>query len=172
MEQWAEILDAIAQRLVEDRVVSALDRVFAIATSQVDDLPHLTGDRDIMLRVKGMTRPPDIAQGAGRLARVYRNLDVILRSRDSRDKFTEAEQWLKDAQLGHLRFEREVFNALDMFHPEDDDGALLIGEPMRFLRSADPERKIKSQGKIQGWGTSVMMFELMFEPELQNPERQ
>lgn len=167
------VLRSVRDRLVEYEVVSRPELVQFIArdgSGRSGSLPHLTGDRDVLLRVKGMRSPLDIVQSAGRLARMYRTIEVILRTRDARDKPGSDEAWLAREDQ-HLDFEHEVLDALQMFHPtmprvDDVPGIEIIGEPMRFLTSTDPDHRLEAAGREQGWGSSVMLFEVMYEPDI------
>lgn len=164
------ILTALRKHLVDDGVVASKEAVIFVA--RTDDLPHLKGDKDILVRPGGLRPPQDIVQGAGRLSRIYRVVELILRTRVAKDKRGSDEIWLNDDDRGLFAFEMAVIDSLQMFQPTATNPAdpsteiEILGEPMRLLPTTPPDHRIETQGRKEGWGSSTMPFEVMFELDI------
>jgi hypothetical protein len=151
------ILQSIRPQL---SLVTGVDptRIFDV-TEDASEVPHFTGERDILLRVDRFTNNAAQTAGAGRIdSRESQILSVIIRTRMNLDKSDRATDWFEDQQRGNDLLKASVLNALHLFWPEDSLGNLILYEPMRIY-TGDPPRKDREE-KNKMWGATTCHFEL------------
>lgn len=97
--------------------------------------------------------------GAGRFDnRVRRRLTVTLSTRLLLDESSEDTDWMTHATLGHFVTEQALFDALEMWQPTNDDGDVLLFEPVH-LEEATQAEKLRTD---EGWGDAAYSFDACF----------
>lgn len=149
------ILTTIRNWLLSCEVLA--ESLVFFTSKRIEDVPHTDGEHDIILQ-PGRFLPLGYEQGAGRYdTRVRRSLSVFVRSRCNSDEQSHDEIWLL-GENKHFELEETVINALHLCPTEDDDGNILLVEPMRLSPSGEP-RRLKG-GK--GWGITELEFEIVY----------
>lgn len=167
--KFREIVEAVALELHCREVIPEFSRVIPIARDQ-GSVPHMVGDRDILLRPRGFRGINSTDLGAGRWhRRVQRYLDVVARSRTALDPVGSDKQFLLRADLGHLDFEERIIDVLDMWDARDADGEMLTCAPIRFVTVSDAGKEFSADGK---WGASAIRFEIEYALKLDVSEFQ
>lgn len=162
MAKFADILNAIRLELVRLNVVQDINRVILCARRNV---PKLTGDKDIVLRVNG-TQVLTSVEGEGRFyTKLRRIIEVIPRCRLAQDEAGKDNGWLTDEALGFLTLEESVFDALQLFQPTNTDTSeFLTIEPMRWVSSGNPDKDPSPDGT---WGSETMLLEIVYQAVLE-----
>lgn len=141
---FADIVLAVRRRLC-DVLGMAKERVVVVANRPGENPSMYPAERHVRLRPMGRTGLDN--PGAGRLSdRKTRILAVDLVTRDERDQTGSDLIALTDAAVGHLRFEEDVLDALDLHTPVDDDGVALCYQPGRETTTDDPNRPLPGTG--------------------------
>lgn len=162
-----ELREALAKK------VGDANRVYVIAgRSRPQDLPALVGEKDLFIRVRGFTVNGPTVEAAGRSnTLVRRQFDIIMRSRMAVDRTGTDLQWLTKEGLGHLEYEDDIFDVLQMWMSNIADSLpdaivaeerLMVGdgEPLRVTAGSDVDRDFQSvDGK---WGTSAFSVEVVY----------
>lgn len=161
MPKFSAIIAAVRTELATN-VLSDLNRVIPLARRKTT--PKLTGDQDILLRVKGANLQPGVEGGGRHYMPMRRILEVIPRSRKGTDEVGKDTNWLLEELDGFLALEDKIINRLELFMPTSRDSAThLTIEPMRFLGTVDPDKDIDPDGK---WGASVLQYEVIYQQDL------
>jgi hypothetical protein len=155
--KFREIILALVTKVHE--VVADDASVIVVARRE---LPALTGDFDVLLRVRNMRDTEGTTDAAGRQAMfIRRYIDVIMRARQYADVSRQDLQWLTDETNGILELEYQLMDLLQLWFPIAGDGGdeptpLLI-EPARIITGDDPIRDlIQGRGQVNsdpGYGT-------------------
>ena len=86
---------------------------------------------------------------------------VYLKTRVALDEANNSVIALTDASLGHLKWRRDIKDALQEFHAVDSQDNWLTVMPMRWRGSSKPDRpSIKTE-----WIQSASQFELVYEDD-------
>src|SRR5262245_61738184 len=142
------------------------ERVGLVQRGEVPFNAH--GDNYIYLRLESSTFDQPDVKGAGRIdLRWNCRFSVTIRSRLALDESNMDWLWLTDEALGHVATIDMVLEALTMYAPEDADRNLLVAEPIRPLSVSRPAKELgNEQFPNKEWGESVILFEMVFEQQL------
>ena len=161
-----EIALALRDALASAKLVEA-SRVYVIARGR--KLHNLVGNRDIVIRPRGFTT--DIQAGRSNTL-VTRNFDIMLRTRTALDTTNNDINLLLKEGVGQMEFEDAVFDAIQMWLGNSEEGSELLvgeGEPLRITGGSDPE---KDEGTGDGkWGMSTLTAQITYRQSL-DQERQ
>lgn len=141
---FGQILLAIQTQLVSWLATNldkswTVDRVILIARPQ-QKVPHLMGDQDVLLRVRGESPNANVIDAAGRYDnRRERKVTVTMRCRALLDITGQDGIRLTDQTLGLLTLEDTVLDALETFLVTDDLSNLIAAAPIRMGALSDPE---------------------------------
>lgn len=143
---FADIVLAVRRQLVEVLEL-APERVVVVANRPDDSPSTYPAEKHVRLRPMGRTGLDN--PGAGRLSdRKTRVLAVDVVTRDTRDQAGSDLVALTDANVGHLRFEESILDALDKITPVDEDGNALTYVPVRETTTDDPNRPRPAEGFV------------------------
>lgn len=150
------------------KVVKDPNRIYVVANRPAQAMPHLVGDRDLIIRVRGFSVGDGNILGAGRSnTTIKRLIDIVLRDRMAVDQSSADLQWLTKEGLGHLDGEDQIIDAMQMWLGNDAENELLLvgeGEPVRIVGGADAAREFGSgDGK---WGSSAITLEVVYRQEM------
>ena len=124
-----------------------------------DDPPTIQGNREVLLRPRGLLADREFVEASGRVdRRVRRRLSVIVRTLLRVDPVDSDAQFLTDAANGHYALEEAVWNILDTFLPIDANNNALCFEPIHPLPTTEARRDRKNAG----WGWSACDFEVPY----------
>lgn len=165
---FAKLVTALRERLIKT-VIKDASRVYVIAQRPAEKLPPLSGERDLIIRVRGfMLAQSNVEAGGTSDTPVRRTVDIVLRSRCSLDRTGTDAVWLLKEAAGHLDFEDQVFNAVqvwtDALDDEPDDYASqfieMECEPVRLSQASDAVRDFRSTDG--SWGSTVLTVEFVY----------
>jgi len=162
-----ELREALAKK------VGDVSRVYVIAGRKKPQvMPALVGEKDIFIRVGGFVTNGPTVEAAGRSnTLITRQFDIIMRSRMAIDRTGTDLQWLTKEGLGHLEYEDDIFDVVQMWMSniaDSVDGALVAeerlmvgdGEPLRVTAGSDAVRDFESvDGK---WGASAFTVPVVY----------
>lgn len=160
-----EIGRAVAARLNLLSVVPDPSQI--LWSARRGDLPHLKGQKDLILRPR---RNQDIkanSGGGGRYGIVcIRVLDLILRTSNGLGDAGSDEKWIEQ----HTAFEDQVFNALveQMLVVKDDLNTQTqeyLTCPLKYLGTTEEVRDAQPP-TANLWGNSIISLECHYKPKL------
>jgi len=127
------------------------------------EVPHLLGDREVLIRVLGERPDRQAIDGAGRAVnRRERRIQVECRTRLFLDVSHEDRLRLTHASLGHLALEDTVCDALESLLPADDSQNVLVAGVVRCQDLSDP----KADHEAREWVSSKWSVELPYDRDL------
>lgn len=159
---FADIVLAVKRQLVSALELDpSLVPIVADRTPEPDEYPAETH-----VRIRPMSRTGLDNPGGGRTSDPKtRTIAVDLVTRDFRDQAGTDEVALTDDGAGHLRFEDDVLDALDLHTPVGPDGAALVVEPMREVATEDANRPKPGSG----FSASTIHFQVKYVPRYYLP---
>lgn len=139
-------------------------RVLVVADEE-EDVPHLTGDQDVLIRPRGESPEAGVIDASGRVDNYrIRRATVFLRSRVLLDVVGDSVVRLTDQALGHTVLEdqicdaAEAFFALDNYQPGGSGpGNLMLACPARVGPLSEARRSRKHKEWV------VSSFEVEFQ---------
>lgn len=133
-----------------------------------DEIPHLQGDQDLVLRLGGWRSDQPWALGGGRYTlKVVEVLEVEIRTRLALDPTGAAREWLVNATYGALQLRSRVLSALHGFQPEDVAGNVLVAGDILVSSARRPRPEGRS--KAANYGSEVIPFDVSYIQELPDP---
>lgn len=134
-----------------------------IVADDEEDVPHLMGDQDVLIRVMDETNDARQIESAGRYDnRRERKAKIIMRSRVLLDITGRSDIRLTDQTLGHLALEDAVCDALELFFVTDSNANLIAAYPPRLGPLSKPVRSRKHKE----WVSSQFDLEVNYERAL------
>jgi hypothetical protein len=104
-------------------------------------------------------------EAAGRVNKgVSRPVEIIARTRLGLDQMDRDDNFLLNEDEGHFLLEELVFDALEMFMPEDADTNIIVARPIRCIPS--PEPTDKDEPVDPQWGSSSLFFDVWYQLDL------
>lgn len=122
--------------------------------------PHLQGDFDLLLRLRGFSPDQGWQMGAMKVAlEIKERVEVSVRTRLQTDEPGTARQWLEDATLGHLQL-RDLVLGLAGFIPTNAAGDALTNCEILLTPSQPP--RPDAEGASPAWGEERLSFEVSY----------
>lgn len=166
---FGTILSAIQAQLVN---ITGFETTAVKLIGRKDGLvPHLMGDRDILVRPSGFVVPVDQEEASGRIAtRLDRTVYIFPRVRMGRDEVDRDTQWLIDPENGIFALEETVLDALLDWLPTDQDGNELTSRGLWLTRGTEAEKELAGDRSkptlMSNWGHSCLAFSAYYLPNI------
>lgn len=154
---FADCMVAVRDKLLDYGVVEELARIIPLARQET---PKLVGERDIILRAGAEQVDPAVLGGGRNTTFARRTLEVICRSRNALDRAGSDAVWMLGDPDGHIRYEDQVIDALQIHFPIAENLKPLFREPMRYMGVSQPRKDV--QAGSEKWGESVLQFEIKY----------
>lgn len=162
------LLKAIKSLIVTELRLTP-EKVLLVARS---DIPHFTGDQDIIIRPGSPTPDDGFIQGSGRNASVVsRQIYIAIRTRFGVDISNSDERWLLDPTFGHLAREEQIINLLHLRWLRDSSNNDLLVQPLRMTKPVTDFVGHSQEGYTRGanekdsqkqYGISLLAFEATY----------
>lgn len=128
---------------IRTRLAAALewdeDRIPIVAGKA--EVPHLMGDREVLIRVLGERPDRQAIDGAGRDWNVrIRKLEIECRTRSLLDVSHEDRIRLTNATFGHIALEDQICETLESMLIYDSEDDWLTSDVVRLHDLSDPQR--------------------------------
>jgi hypothetical protein len=131
--------------------------------ARTSPLTHFEAEAEVFIQVYEEGKVDQQEDATGRVSCwVNRRIGVWCCTRVALDEANTDEVLLLHPERGLLVLEQQVWEALMMLHPAQDDGDLLTIQPVYYLGSSTPDRELGLVLPI-GWIGSVMFFQISFE---------
>jgi hypothetical protein len=156
------LLLRLATRLVERNVIGPSSVL--VTAKRPKDVPHLVGEKDILLRV-GPEANVGTDEGGGEYDTRSRCVfQLVCRTRCELDEAESDRLRLTDSSLGHLVFRGKARKAVQLFWPDVTQDLDTV-EPLHWLRTSDPE----PDARDPNWLSSVVEFEAVYPADMDRP---
>ena len=130
---------------------------FVVTCLPPEDVPHTTGDFDVLFVIGGETPDVKVIDGAGRNVNLRtREITLVARSRVLLDPVGSDQLAMLDVGTGHVQLEDSICNACEIYWPMDEAGNPLAVQPIRLGRLAKARKEKQHPEWIYSeWEVSV-----------------